>query len=457
MGILKLRATRIVGLTLVGISLVLAVTLFIYGRANSAHLPNIVLITIDTVRADHLSTYGHDNRTTPTISKLAANGVIFKQAFSQAPWTLPSMASLHTSLYPSEHNAISATTKLTDEVETLAESLSNLGYYTIGLASHHFVGTRFGMDQGFDVFDESQILGHNGVTSGALTNLATKYLNNREQKPFFLWVHYFDPHVTYVRHPEYKFASGYEGQFSDEIDVEALDQALINRQLTHEDVDYIRAVYDEELAYTDSWIRTLLDRIAKVSAMKNTLTVLTSDHGEYFMERGRFLHGKDVYNELVHVPLIISGAIDTNLHGRTVDQPVEILSIPRTILEIVSDEAHIFRGENLLSLAESDPGNRFIFTEGLFAWADSFRKKAVIYKDWKLIYNFDDNSYELYNLSSDWSEQLDRWDEENDEVAAIKRLLKQSLDQYPNTEGLSAPEIQLNEKTVEHLRSLGYL
>ena len=172
--------------------------------------PNVLLITVDTLRADHLDAYGYPRATAPAITELARSGVRFAAAVSQAPWTMPSMASVHSSLYPSQHGAVEAETALPGTADTLAKYLRAVGYHTVAVTSHTFVDREHGFAQGFDVFDESNILGHDAVTSESLTRAALAHLEN-VRGPFFLWVHYFDPHFTYVRHSNVGFADGYEG------------------------------------------------------------------------------------------------------------------------------------------------------------------------------------------------------------------------------------------------------
>lgn len=435
------------------IIVLLCILLIVFRPTHEDKRPNIILISIDTVRADRLDVYGYNRKTSPSITAMASKGVLFKHAISQAPWTVPSLASLHTSMYPSEHNANNAKTKLANKIETLAETLTKLGYYTIGVVSHVFASKMYGMSQGFEVFDESQILGHDGVTSEVLSNLAVEYIKQSDQRPLFLWIHYFDPHFTYVRHPEYGFASRYSGKLPDKISAEYLKEKQINNQL----LDYVNAVYDEEIAYTDYWIGQLSDQIKSMGLEKTTVTILTSDHGEYFMERGRFFHGNDVYKELIDVPLVITGAIDKKLRGTIVDQTVEIRSIPKTIMKLVGFDKHVFGGENLLALIGKKPESDFVFTEGSYAWGTDLRKKAVIFKRWKLIYNFDDNTYELYHIDTDKNERKNRWNDNNTELKTLKKLMKNTLDRFPNKKKISAEKLKINEKTKKHLRSLGYV
>lgn len=430
-------------------------------RNQAAHLedhPNIVLITIDTLRADHLGVYGHERNTSPTLDSMASEGLLFRYALSQAPWTLPSITSIHTSLYPSEHNVKTVEEKLSKRATTTAEVLRAMGYRTIGVVSHRFVGKEYGLDQGFDIFDESQIATHLSITSENITKIALKHINSSPEGPFFLWVHYFDPHFTYQRHGEFEFASYNPGNIPDKIRPGYLTRSVAEgRRWSAEDISFIKAVYDEEIAYTDRWIGKLMEGIESRELGDATISILTADHGEYFMERGEFFHGKDVYDELVHVPLIISGAIDDSLRGRIVDFPAETSSIPKTIMAMLNNRKHPFRGVDLLLLASGDSKSEFIFTEGLYAWGKWGRKKAIVSTAWKLIYNFDTRKYELYDRTSDPSETVNVWHDYDPAAAPDINRMKRELDRFPLRKKAIAAEIELSEEAVRQIESLGYV
>ena len=180
-------------------------------RLRSPNLLNVILITIDTVRADHLASYGLTRSTSPNLDALARKGTLFENCISQAPWTLPSMASLHTGLYPSEHGAYHHTTRISDHQSTLAEAFGKANYATAGIVSHGFVASSYGFRQGFDTFNEDHIRGHGGVSSAEVTNTAIAHLQKHQNRPFFLWVHYFDPHYDYTSYPEVPHFSSYAG------------------------------------------------------------------------------------------------------------------------------------------------------------------------------------------------------------------------------------------------------
>ena len=452
---------RRVGLSLLGLSLI-GGAVFIWSGSGPTR-PNIVLLTIDTLRADHLMPYGYERHTSPVMAKMAKQGVLFEHAIAQAPWTLASMATVHSSLLPSVHGAQGAKTRLPDSVVTVAEALSGIGYHTIGLVSHYFVGRDHGFAQGFAHFDETQIRGHDAVTSQALTGRALDYLGKHHQKPFFLWIHYFDPHFTYVRHCQFDLVPAYQGSLPEKLSAQLLNGLIAEtspRTLSHEDLEYIQGVYDEEIAYNDHWVGVLLDGLEKLGLGQSSVVILTSDHGEYFMERGRFFHGKDVYDALVHVPLIITGSIAPDLRGGRVPQSVALASLPRTIMALALETRSTFGGTDLLSLAtpqsKVQPGS--VMSEGSYAWGSDQRKVAVIEQHWKLIWNFDDNTYELYHLAVDKNERHNRIDDPSSQVQRIRQDLLAKLKRFGEKRAQTIDEtVEISADKREHLRSLGYV
>ena len=422
--------------------------------------PNIVLITIDTLRADHLGSYGHSRPSSPSIDQLAESGLLFERAISPAPWTLASVASLHTSLYPPEHGAVSATTPLPDELTTLAEALQGVGYDTMAFVTHTFVGRRYGLAQGFRAFDESLALGHYAVTSEKLTALALRYLRRLEREPFFLWVHYFDPHYSYVRHPQFGFVDAPPELALDGLSYQELiaAQPLLADDATPDPftVEMVKAIYDEEIAFTDAAIGSLLEGIDNLDIDRSTVTVLTADHGEYFMERGRFGHGKDVYDELVHVPLIISGDIDEILKGRRFSGSVEVASVAHTLAELAQLDGNPFRGEDLLAVNDRERRPP-AFSYGCYAFGTSGRKVMVELEGWKLIRHLDNDRYELYDMVRDPQERENQWNQETGTTADARKALLAALDEFARRQGHQAPPIDLTPDEIERLQALGYV
>jgi len=418
-------------------------------------LPSILLVSVDTLRADHLGAYGYARPTSPAIDRLAAEGLLFRHAVAQAQWTLPSMASLHSGLYPSQHAAQRADIRLAPAVLTVAEVLRDAGYRTLAVVAHFFVGSLYGFRQGMQVFDESQVLGHDAVTSEGVTRTAARVVEELGEFPFFLWVHYFDPHFAYVRHPEFDFAGrtymSHVG-FSELLSEVAKLQRRGEASPDHPYLRDLRATYDEEIAYTDLWIGRLVEQVRSASAGRPLVIVLTADHGEGFLDRGvQVGHARGLYEELIHVPLIFAGDIDPGLRGRQVARTVELASIPRTLLGLAGIEEPHFPGEDLLSLAA---GPRPVFSEGSFAWAASRGRRAVILDGWKLIHDLDADSRELYHLAADPDERRDLWGDPGAEAA--RRRLEAELEAFSDAPASGGHRIELDAAEREMLRELGY-
>jgi arylsulfatase A-like enzyme len=419
--------------------------------------PNIVLITVDTFRADHLGSYGYHRPTSPQLDELAARGLRFDHVWSQAPWTLPSMATVHTSLYPSRHRAVSAETPLSRKWVTLAEVLQNGGYRTLAVVSHLFVGRRLGLDQGFEFFDESNARGDDAVTSPRITVTALKALNGemRVSEPFFLWVHYYDPHFSYVRQEKFGFADGYRGALRSPIQATKLKE--LERDAQPDDIAFIESVYDEEIAMTDEWIGHLVRGVNRLVEDRPTWFFVTGDHGEYFMEHERLGHGRDVYEELIRVPLIVAGDLDPVLQGRVVKETVELASLARTITRLAGLNSERFGGEDLLELARSGGEPRLSFSEGIYAWGVDDRKLGVVSRDgWKMIHNLDRKTFELYHLGDDPDESRNLWGVGDENAVEAGERLQTALRAFDFQFERPAAVIELTDEEREQLRTLGY-
>jgi len=418
--------------------------------------PDIVLVSLDTVRADHLEPYGYERETTPNLSTLASEGILFRRAISQAPWTLPSMASMHTGLYPSEHGALNNLSPMPMESPTVAELLQANGYRTQAVVSHVFVGRKYGFGRGFDTIDENHVPGHDGVSSQALTETALALFREPTDAPSFLWVHYFDPHYTYIRHAEHGFATGERGRFEEYIRFDTPDGEELH-DVTPEELEYMKAVYDEELAHTDVWVGALLDGVRESARDRPVLFLVTADHGEAFMERGVLGHGKTVHDELVRVPLVIGGDLTGKLRGAVVEPAVETRSIAATILAMAGIEHHAIPGADLIAIAEGEPAPEFVYSEGSYARGADRRKLSVESGPWKLIVQLEDESTQLFNLETDASETSEV--EPGPKSEAIREKLADAITLQRlifATAAVNAEEVDLTDEERQKLDDLGY-
>jgi choline-sulfatase len=427
-------------------------------RRASSDRPNVVLISVDTLRADHLETYGYARETAPNIARLAERGVVFRNAYAPAPWTLPSMASVHTGLYSYQHAAMHWDARVSDELATLAETLKNNFYATIGVLSIPWLSAAHGFAQGFDVFDQSEPGGDpDAVSSPALTQKAMRYLKLYGKKKFFLWIHYLDPHYSYVRHPEYGYADQYDGLLPAVLEHEHLNR--VKGRLSTADLRYILDVYDEEISFTDAAIGRILQALRELGLADHTIVVLTADHGEEFLERDKIGHGKTLYQELIHVPLVIAGAIPTAFRGLDSNKAVETRSLGRTILNLCGARRAVFPGVDLLEQPKGDEPQTqgLVFSEGSYAEGEDGRRQAVISLPWKLIRSLDDGSYELYDLRDDRQEKRNLFAGGNAEQREAGALLARELQAFGSGVRSRVRPAAPTEEEIRKLRSLGYL
>lgn len=279
------------------------------GAQSGEGPPGVVLILVDTLRADVLGCYGGDPRVSPNIDALAARGVLFESMQAAAPWTGPSVASVLTGRYPDEIGIHELTDPLPAAVPTLAQRFRTAGYRTGAVISNNIAGPDFGYGKGYDALRferykhrEGPLEGHPSYTADRVTDDALAVLDELggTDRPFFLYVHYTDPHEPYL--PPEPYRTTWAGEHEPMPDAWFARMAYTKRRPTQAQVELMRARYRGEVAFADAEIGRLLEALPE-----DTTVVLTADHGEEFLEHGRFQHGHSLYQELVHVPLIVAG------------------------------------------------------------------------------------------------------------------------------------------------------
>ncbi|MBW2253013.1 MAG: sulfatase [Deltaproteobacteria bacterium] len=291
---------------------------------------NIVLVSLDTLRADHLSSYGYHRHTSPRLDALAKSGVRFANAAAASHWTAPSHATLLTGLTPGQHRVETYpdVEKLGEGVETLAEVLAEAGFETAAFVGGSFVSRNLGMAQGFDAWREEHVRAETRFAEAAY------WLSNRESNsPFFLFVHTFQIHSPYD--PPAHWGRIYAPDFVEDPEVDLRNIDLVDeqaRELTREQLHFIEALYDGEIHYTDHEFRKLLEPLAEIE--DRTLIVVTSDHGEEFLEHGRLSHSQ-LFGEVVRVPLILHHGALEGAAVPVVSQPVAAVDVVPTVLDLV--------------------------------------------------------------------------------------------------------------------------
>lgn len=397
---------------------------------------NLVLITVDTLRPDRLGFGGHTRDTSPALDKLASEGVVFPNSYSQSGWTLPSVATILTGHYPKDHGATDFHWSLDPGLPTLASILRRNGYATMGYVSHVMLTPTYGVADGFAEYDYSVLnIGHphDVATARQLTDLAIAGVK-RADKPYFLWVHYFDPHFEYLSHELY-------ASFGDS------------------DIDR----YDGEIAFTDSHIGRLLRRLPD---RDHTVVVFTSDHGEEFGEHGGVFH-YTLYEEVMRVPLVIQApSLDPRVDPTTTEQ-IDLLP---TMLGLLGVEAPSgLPGRDLLGPAPAEDGPVFFERERPPPW----RQIGVIEEGFKLIYieEADSNAIppasrgthipvtfvhagtRMFDLSEDPAEKNNIF--EPTDPRALSLLGKMTA--HFSTRKYEETGVELDEQLLQKLRSLGYI
>ncbi|MFP3939454.1 MAG: sulfatase [Thermoanaerobaculia bacterium] len=410
---------------------------------------NVILISIDTLRPDHLGCYGYEGPTSPNLDELCRESVVFEQAISHAPSTLSSHASMLSSLLPHQHAAsISDRRPLPEDVTTAPEVLQDLGYRTASFNDGAQVDARWGLDQGFDVYRSSAE--HEDRFDPIVTR-AIDWLDDpgASEAPFFLLLHTYEVHHPYTPSPEDLEtigASPYDGWLGDAVEVEELQQ--INEQarsLAEEDLDFIVAAYDAEIRSVDRALGRLLAGLRDRGLLESTLLVFTSDHGEEFNEHGQVgWHSHSLYDELLKVPLVVRFP-DQKWAGERVRRQVRLIDLAPTVLGSLGlkppgpwrgvDLLQILRGEEvqpLVAVSKRDGGESYSLRTGRWKYYDG----------------------RLFDLHEDPGERLEVSASNWDRVEAFKGQLYRAIRDGRRE---AVDPVDLDPETRKRLEALGYL
>ena len=301
--------------------------------------PNVLLVSIDSLRADHVGAYGYARETSPAIDTLARDGALFESAISSAPWTVPAHMTLLTGLPPEVHDVVTVRQKLSPDAVTLAEVLQDAGYATAAFVSGPTVMAHYGFGQGFASYDESMVerrpkLAGAAVSSPGLVDLVSGWLDRwstaETREPFFVFLHMWDVHYDYVPPREYveRFDPGYDG----DLDVRRFEtNERLHRGMAPRDLRHLIALYDGEIRFTDDHLARLVAKLRTLGVLDDTIVVVTSDHGEEFFEHGAKGHAKTLYDEVLRVPLVVRYPRRV-APAQRVTQQVRLMDVAPTIL-----------------------------------------------------------------------------------------------------------------------------
>jgi arylsulfatase A-like enzyme/Tfp pilus assembly protein PilF len=394
--------------------------------------PNVLLVTLDTTRADRLGCYGYAPALTPALDALAARGVLFERAYTPAPLTLPSHASLMTGLYPPEHGLlVNGRGRLDESLSTLAEVFRDAGYDTAAFLGSFVLHSKFGLDRGFRTYDDDMT--NTDPTEDGLhrqrdgvwvVDAALAWLERRRTEPFFCWVHLYDAHAPYLTHSE-----DFGDRFQD-------------------------SPYDGGIAYVDLQVRRLMNHLDTKGHKEQTLVVVVGDHGESLGEHDEKEHGLTLYGSVLRVPWIWAGRGVAG-SGQRVPQPVSLTDLRPTLLETAGlREPRRASGRSLRAALVGRP----IDSENCYSATDFpllehgwSPQRSLISENWKFIRS---PEVELYDLTSDPQERdnlastlPERAQELEDQLAALERTM--------TTRQGAAVELSPHEQRA--LASLGYL
>lgn len=399
---------------------------------------SLVVITMDTTRADHLGPYGYDDAQTPTIERLAADGTLYERAYSVTAETLPSHSSIFSGLYPPSHAVrLNLSFKLADEVTTLAEALQEKGFFTAAITAASVLERRFGLNQGFEVYEGPEI---DEQRPGRLTEFSaevvtTKALNaiyEHGEGPFFLWAHYYDPHSPFE--PRYPF------QAPDGTPPESVE------------------LYDLEIAYTDYWIDRLLEGLETHVGLEDTLIVFTADHGESLGDHGESYHTLFIYDSTAHVPMILAGPGVPK--GQRVAEVVSSVDLFSTVLALLGLEAPPSNSRILPGLPvspETATVDRVAYSDSMtpplrYGWHSL---EAVRTDEWFYIRAPDE---ELYHFDGrDPGQVANLFQVEEEAASEMREVLAGTKGAMPSVADDQVAERMTSEAERQALEALGYI
>jgi arylsulfatase A-like enzyme len=406
---------------------------------------NFILVSIDTLRADHLGCYGYQRPTSPTLDDLARRGTLCENFVSPTGWTLPGHASMLTGVSPALHGAIGNKTSISSEITLLAEFFKDAGYTSAGIVNGPYVSAKFGFSRGFDSFTyikkplwrEHQDAVLKSIKSGS------------ENQPFFGFFHYMSVHLPYNPPAEFeKFTRPYEGSIPTDGALRKVKEQVIagTAAITEEDRNFLIDRYDGGILHVDSLIKELLESLEN-SELGPTVLIVTSDHGEHFLEHGKLLHNDSLYEELLRVPFIMAGP-DVPV-GNRVSEMAGLIDVVPTVLELAGiDIPDYIEGQSLIDRSRQRSRKKRAL-ELLTSMPDGTRMlRGFRSSDTKFIVNLEPEVREFYDLRADPAEKR------NLAIEQDTRELEKRLQTLFKT---AEPDTPLTEEEIEELKALGYI
>ena len=454
--------------------------------------PNIILIVLDTVRSKNMSCYGYERKTTPFLDEFSSENIFYNNAFSPAIWTIPSHASLFTGKYPSSHGALNLHRYLDSHYMTISEVFNSAGYDTISFSNNGFISIKdFGLSRGFKIsegqphpkkkigriFQKGNQWMKGLIDCGASgTNKFVKNLltnRTKSDKPFFLFLNYMEAHAPYKNIPR-KYLKMFIGKAErKKIKTTNQDrQKFLTRSIhmAEEDFLLLRSVYDVQIAYLDFKIYELIKFLKQKNIYDNSLIIITSDHGDMIGEHNLMHHSYCIYDELIKIPLILK-LPGTGNQGKIIDDPVSLMNIAPTIINILGIDNEAFANqmqENPLSIDGNDYKSDYIFSEcerPKNEFKDTYPDFDFSVYDkhfltirsmqYKFIWS-SNGQHKGYKIDDDPSEQTNLIKKETELSKKLENRLFKWYNSLEKVDTKREKSINLNEDVKDRLKALGY-
>ena len=412
--------------------------------------PNILLVTLDTTRSDRLGCYGYDQDTSPELDRLASESIVYHRAYSTSSWTLPAHASLFTGKFPSSHGAryeedgplkltsaidgpkawdqIAVRTLAANEI-TIAEILQKNGYRTGAAVGGPWLKRIFGLSKGFEFYDDDGISSVNGRAATDVSDAGIRFLDQMDDRPFFLFLNYFDAHFPYK--PPAAF-----------------------RPLFHNEVGSVpqSRLYDAEIRYADLELGRLVTELRERGLYDETLILVTADHGELLGEHGTTGHSDFLYQEVIRIPLILKLPASNRTPLRPEDSPIQLLDLFPMILA----HADISAPPGIQAALPSEP--RHPIVAEIYPSQTKRRKgnwRVLIEDHWKLLWS-STGAHALFDLDRDPEESVNRMSEFPERGRSMAAALERYLEALPEP-GPAGPPARIDAETERALQELGYI
>lgn len=436
---------------------------------------NIIFISVDTLRPDHLGCYGYNRQTSENIDKLAKDSVLFRNAYATSPWTLSSHMSMFTSLYVHNHRVYNQKQALDDSIITGTQLLRRNNYFTVAFTDGGFLNGLFGFANGFNLYQQSSASLKIATSAFSLYKKASKWLEENLDKSFFLFLHTYQPHDPYFTPAPYNFKFLDHADSLKRVNLSSYlgGPKYIYKPLSDEERKNIVALYDAEIYYTDQMlIEPLIKFLKKNNLYDKTMIIFTSDHGEQFYEHSGWVHGYNLYEETIKVPLIIKFPYNV-YKGKIINTAVSIVDIMPTILSVANSMKRNMKmdGINLLSVIKGKNIERIIISDvapNIAAYHNP-KRAALIKNSVKIIYNdkFAETNYaffkyrppannkiELFNLIKD---PYEKNNVATTHAELASNMLKKLLQFHTFDYIKESLELRINNELKEQLRALGYV